>query len=42
MSENLAFLYKEEETTYTTGDYQRAAKVRVEIQRWVRQINPKW
>jgi hypothetical protein len=33
MEETLKTLYNEEERAYTSGDYQRASKLRAEIQR---------
>lgn len=42
MEETLESLYHKEETAYTSGDYQRASKLRAEIQRRVRKDINNW
>jgi hypothetical protein len=42
MEETLKTLYNEEKCAYTSGDYQRAAKLRAEIQRRVRKDINNW
>lgn len=41
-SENLSALYQEEERAYTSGDYERAAKIRLKIQKEIRKSIPNW